>query len=116
MDLGPLRALALDLTSSAHGVTVTVTRPAPDQAPIVTRGTWATTPLEEPRPYGTTFQRNKPRRVMALPRADLPTLPVGSIILAAEFGSSTIKVWRVDSLDAQIIVEQWRAIVIEVAA
>lgn len=113
MDLGPLRALALDLTSSAHGVVATVTRPAPDQAPVVTRGVWITTPLEEPRSYGTDFQRREPRRVLALPKATVPTLPRGSIVVAADVVGGSIKVWRVDGLDPQVIPEQWRAIVTE---
>jgi len=114
MDLGPLRALALDLTSSAHGVTATVTRPAPDQAAIVTRGVWITFPLEEPRPYGTDFQRREPRRVLALPKSALATLPRGTVIVAADRVGGSIKVWRVDGLDPQVVTEQWRAIVTEV--
>jgi len=116
MDLGSLRALALDLTSAAHGVAATVTRPAPDNAPIVTRGVWITIPLEEPRPYGSDFQRREPRRVLALPKADVATLPRGSIIVALDRVGGTIKVWRVDGLDPQIVPEQWRAIVTEVLA
>ncbi len=116
MDFGPLRALALDLTASAHGVAATVSRPAPDDALIVTRGVWITTPLEETRPYGTDFQRRDPRRVFALSRATVPTLPRGSVIVAAEYLGGAIKVWRVDGLDPQVVPEQWRAIVIEVAA
>src|SRR6185436_16430516 len=114
MDLGPLRALALDLTASAHGVTATVSRPAPDNAPIVTRGIWITFPLEEPRPYGTDFQRREPRRVLALPKSALATLPRGTIIVAADRVGGSIKTWRVDGLDPQVVPEQWRAIVIEV--
>lgn len=114
MDLGPTRALALDIVSSALGVAATVTRPAPDQAPIVTRGTWVTTPLEEPRPYGTDFPRRDPRRVLALPIAAVPTLPRGTIVVALDRVGGSIKVWRVDGLDPQIVPEQWRAIVSEV--
>jgi hypothetical protein len=114
MDLGPLRALALDLTSSAHGVTATVTRPAPDNSPIVTRGIWITSPLGESRPYGTDLQRRDPRRVLALPRSAVSTLPRGSIVVAAEAPGGAVKVWRVDGLDPTVVVEQWRAIVIEV--
>ncbi len=114
MDLGPLRALALDLTASAHGVTATVTRPAPDNTPIITRGIWITTPLEEPRPYGTDFQRRAPRRVLALPLSAVQTLPRGTIIVALDRVGGSIKVWRVDGLDPPIIQEQWRATVIEV--
>jgi hypothetical protein len=114
MDLGPLRALALDLTSSAHGVVATVTRPAPDQAPIITRGVWITTPLEEPRAFGTDFARREPRRVFALSKATVPTLPRGTVMVAADRVGGSLKVWRVDGLDPQVVPEQWRAIVTEV--
>jgi hypothetical protein len=114
MDLGGLRALALDLNVSAHGVDATVTRPAPDNAPIQTRGIWVTTPLEEPRAYGTDFQRREPRRVLALARSAVPTLPRGTTVVAAETIDGTVKTFRVDGLDPMVVPEQWRAILIEV--
>lgn len=116
MDLGPLRALALDLTAAAHGVAATVTRPAPDQAPIVTRGVWITTPLEEPRAFGSVYARNTPRRVFAMAKSAVPTLPIGTTIVAADRVGGSVKVWKVDGLDPQVVPEQWRAILIEAAA
>ena len=108
-----MRALALDLIASGLGVVATVQRPAPDDTVISTRGIWITAPLEETRPYGTDFQRREPRRVFALPRAAVPTLPRGSTIVAAEYPGGAIKVWRVDGLDPSNVPEQWRAIVVE---
>ena len=99
MDLGPLRTLALSLNLGAHGVPATVTRPAPDDTPVVTTGIWITTPLEDPQPYGMDFQRAEPRRVMALPRSALASLPRETVIVAADTIGGATKTWRVDSLD-----------------
>src|SRR5687768_3198209 len=99
MDLTALRTLALDVTASVHGVAATVTRPAPDETPIETRGIWVTSPLEEPRAFGTDFQRRAPRRVLALPVSAVPTLPRGTLVSAPDQSGGAVKVWRVDGLD-----------------
>jgi len=110
MDLGPLRTLALEINLAAHGVSATVTRPAPDDTPVSTTGIWYTQPLDETRPFGTDFQRREPRRVMALPRADLSTLPRGTTIVAPETIGGTDKTWVVDGLE-RVEADTWRAIV-----
>lgn len=110
MDLGPLRTLALELNLAAHGVAATVTRPAPDDTPVTTTGIWHSGPVEDPQPYGTDFRRREPRRILALPRADLATLPRGTTISAPETIGGTAKTWVVDSLD-RVEADTWRAIV-----
>jgi hypothetical protein len=92
-----LRALALDLNLSAHGVDVTVTRPAPDDTAIATRGIWLTTETVDV-PAGE-FSRREPRRVMALRRANVPTVPRGTLIEAPEKSGDAVTVWRVDGID-----------------
>lgn len=99
MDLGPLRALASDLTQSILGVPVTVTRPVPDDTPVTTTGIWTTAPLEESRPFGTDFQRRDPRRVLALPRRTLTTVPRGTVILAPETPDGDPQTWVVDGVE-----------------
>lgn len=99
MDLGPLRALAADLTQQILGVPVTVTRPLPDVTPVVTTGIWTTTPLEESRPFGVDFQRSDPRRVLALPRRTLASVPRGTEIAAPETPDGAVLTWIVDGLD-----------------
>lgn len=99
MDLGPLRALTLQLNLQAHGVDVTVTRPAPDDTPITTRGIWLTTETQD-MPIATDFQRRDPRRVMALSRAAVPTVPRGTEIEAPEKAGDALQTWRVDGLDS----------------
>lgn len=100
MDLGALRALVLDLNLSAHGVDVTVVRPGPEDEPIDTRGIWVT-PITETVPSAFEFQRQEPRRVMALSRALVPTVPSKTYIWAPEKSGDAVQRWRVDGIDRQ---------------
>lgn len=110
MDLGPLRTLALEINLAAHGVSATVTRPAPDDTPVETTGIWHTAPPEDAQPYGTDFRRREPRRILALPRADLPTMPRGTTISAPETIGGTAKTWTVDGLE-RVEADTWRVLV-----
>jgi len=123
MDLGPLRGLAFGVNLNIWGVPATVTRPAPDNTPVETRGIW-TSELDERRPFGTDFQRREPRRVLVLPRAfaspdgtvaSLPTLPRGTSITALDCLGGTSRTWIVDGLSDPCPPDQWRAIVIVTA-
>lgn len=111
MDFGGLRALVLDLNFTTHGVPATVTRPFPDETPIVTRGIWLT-PITENAPGGTDFQRREPYRVMALSRAEIPTIPRGSLIDAPEKSGDATQTWRVDGYERQEA-DQHRVVVIQ---
>lgn len=96
---------------TAFAVAVTVTRPAPDNTPIATSGIWLT-PLAETFPHGTDFQRRDPRRVMALRRSAVPTLPRGTVVSAPEVLSGANKTWRVDGFEQSADAEHWRAVVV----
>lgn len=98
MDLGPLRALVLSINLEAHGVPVTVTRPAPDDEPIETRGIWLTPDTNE-FPIGSDFSRREPIRILALSRLVVPTVPKGTVIDAPEKAGDTMRRWLVDGLD-----------------
>jgi len=100
MDLGSLRALALDLNFSAHGFDVTVTRPAPDDDPIEARGIWLV-PVNDAVPIGSDFTRREPIRVLALKRSEVPTVPKGTGIVAPEKAGDDPVGWRVDGLERQ---------------
>ena len=106
---------SIDDALAAFGVAATVTRPAPDNTPIETTGFWVS-PLEEAQPYGTAFQRRDPRRVFVLSRIDVPTLPPGTVIEAAEYDGDTVKTWRVDTLDRAVEPDSYRAVVSQVSA
>ncbi len=78
------------------GIDVVVTRPAPDDDPIEATGIWMTPPpLDVPLSSG--FQRREARRSMALRRSEVPTVPQGTVILAAAPGQSDAVHWRVDA-------------------
>lgn len=105
MDVLELRALCYDVTSdtTAHGVPVVVTRPAPDDIPIETTGIWFTPGLARPflngMPEGLDLQRRDRHRVIGLKVADVPTVPRGTRIEAVErFGDATTA-WRVDGTE-----------------
>lgn len=110
MDLGPLRQLALTVNLNVLGVDATVTRPAPDNTPIMTRGIWSF-PLGDQQEFGVDFKRREPRRVLVLPREDVPTMPSGTLISAAEAVGGTPRTWRFDGHDAPAESGYWRAIV-----
>ena len=100
MGFEALRALALDLNLTTHGVPATFTLPAPDDDPIETTGIWLT-PLTDDFPVGSGFTRRDPIRVMAFSRAEVPIVKVGSRVLAPEKGGEIAKRWKVDGLDRQ---------------
>lgn len=110
MDLGPLRTLALEINLAAHGVAATVTRPAPDDTPIDTTAIWQTEPNQDAQPFGSDFIKTEPRRVLALPRSDVPTVPRGTLIVAPEATGGANKNWRADGLE-RTTADTWRVLV-----
>ena len=111
MTFGPLRSLVLELNQAVHGVAATVTRPAPDNTPIVTTAIWQTTaPLDEDRAYGTDFQRRQPRRILAIPRSAVATMPRGTVIVAPGQPGGADETWHVDGLEP-VQADTWRVIV-----
>jgi hypothetical protein len=96
MDLGSLRDLALELNLAAHGVEVLVTLEG--AAGIETRGIWMT-PISEDLPVAGEFQRREPRRVMALSRLELPSVPKGTVIQAPPKHGDNLEYWRVDGTE-----------------
>lgn len=79
------------------GVDATITRPSPYDIPIATRVIWLT-PNTVTLPEAD-FARREPLRVMEMKRADVPTLPRGSRIAAAERAGGPVLEWQVDRLD-----------------
>lgn len=94
LDLRPAFGLMVD----AFGLPVVVTRPAPDDTPIETNGIWVA-PVTDSVPFGTDFQRRDVRRVIAISRADVPALPHGSKLVAAEQLGDTPRTWKVDGVE-----------------
>ena len=89
----------LDPILDAFGVPAVVMRPAPDDAPIDTAVVWMT-PLNDGAPFGATLQRKEPRRALMLSREAVPTVPRGTIVLAAEQIGGQVVRWQVDGIEA----------------
>jgi hypothetical protein len=110
VSFGSLRALAFGISQAVHGVPATVTRPAPDNTPIVTTVIWAVAPVSDGQPYGSMLHRVDSRKVMAISRSDVPTLDMGTMIVAAEIDGDAAKTWVVDGIE-RALADQWRAFV-----
>lgn len=110
MSFGSLRALAFGINQAVLGVPATVTRPAPNNTPIVTTVIWAVAPASDGQPYGSALHRVDSRKVMAISRSDVPTLDNGTVIVAAEIDGDTAKTWVVDGIE-RTLADQWRAFV-----
>lgn len=94
----------------AFGVPAVVTRPVPDATPITTTVMWVADPLADGQAYGTDFHRGDPRRILALVRSVVPTVPRGTVIVAAEAAGESSKTWVIDGLD-RALTDQWRVFV-----
>lgn len=102
MDWGSLRSLVRDINFELQvdSVPATVTRPLPypDDTPITTRAIWVL-PSTEAVPFGSDFQRQEDRHVLALRRDEVPTVPTKTIVEAPETPGGTVKRWRVEGPD-----------------
>jgi hypothetical protein len=94
MDIGVVRALALDLNFEVHGVDATVTRPYPNDDPIATRAIWMT--VDTVDEAGGPFTRREGIRVMALRRDEVPTVPDGTVVVAPPKQGDDAVRWKVD--------------------
>ena len=86
------------IASALEAFSVEATVTVPGGGSVVTSGIWVT-PLSEEMPVGQDFSRREPRRVLALPRSDVPQLPRGSTIVAVEDGGAVLRTWQVDGID-----------------
>src|SRR5690242_9705076 len=101
MDFGSLRALALDVNFSVHGLPATLELATGDR--VTTRVIWLTPesdamPVDEARGRWAqdTLQRRDPIRILAVRRSDVPRVPRGSVVRVAESGGGPIRKWTVD--------------------
>jgi hypothetical protein len=110
MSFGSLRSLVLGINQAVHGVTATITRPAPDNAPIVTTVIWAIEPAGDGQPYGSDLHRIDSRKVLAISKADVPTLDRGTLVVAPELAGGANRTWQVEGIERSLA-DQWRAFV-----
>jgi len=108
-------ARAMSASFTLTGVPITVTRAAPDDAPILTRGIWLS-PTDDQQPIGRDFYRREPRKVLRIPRSDvLGRLDKGTRISAPEFEGQAIKTWQVEGYLPVQFPDEWRVILTPIA-
>jgi hypothetical protein len=109
VDLSALRAQVLALNFTAHGVDATVTPVGLDEIPDI-RAIWLTDETTE-QPAAAIAGRRQALKGMAFRKADVPSLPRGSRILAPlPTGGDPIE-WVVDSLERSEA-DHWRVLVV----
>lgn len=96
MALADLVALVTDANTAVYGVAATVTRPYPDDTPIVTSGIWDTAATES---VGSELKRREVRAAIGLRRDEVPTVPRGTLIEAAPLRGGAVQTWRVEGTD-----------------
>ena len=89
-DLRPPIASAL----GAFGVDAMVTPPG--EAAVATQAIWLA-PRTVEVPVGSDHQRTESRRVLSIPISDVPAVPMGTIISAAESEGQAAQNWKVDA-------------------
>ena len=97
----------------AFGVAATVTRPYPDDTPIETTVAWVG-PGPRQVPAGAEWSREEMLKVLGLSRLEVPTVPNGTRIVAAERLGEAAKTWQVDGL-VSLDPDETRVSVVEVA-
>lgn len=114
MSLDAAWAVGYGALVAVMGLPITVTRPAPNDTPVETRGIWLT-PQTESTPFGADLARRDPRKTLAVPRSTtLPSAPKGTVIAAAETDASDVKTWRVEGYAQPMTVDEMRLLVVEV--
>jgi hypothetical protein len=115
MDLTALRGRVLAANLAVHGVSATVTRPAPDNTPVTLTGIWLVPFAEEEMPHGRDFPRREPRRLFAIPKSALSGCPRNTLIVAAESRTgATSQTWRVDGFERSDA-DHWRVVLVPAA-
>jgi hypothetical protein len=97
VSLDALGSLALQVTFAVMGVPAILTRP--DTTVVPTSVIWLE-PILIDVPNATDLQRRESRRVAALSRTDVSSVPRGARIDAAERDGGVVQAWRVDQIDA----------------
>lgn len=112
MDLRPDMAVAL----ACYGVAAIVTRPVPDDTPIATTVIWVPPDRryrsDEVYEYRNELARRQAERlVLGVPRADVPTAPLGTIIAAPLVAGGTVQQWRIEGHERDEA-DEWRVVVV----
>lgn len=110
MGFGALRDLVLALNFGAFGLPVTIRFAFPGGDPISTTGIWLT-PLTELEPLSSDVGRQHMRRVLALKRSAVPSVPRGTRIEAPALEDGAVQGWIVDGVEREEV-EHLRVVVV----
>jgi hypothetical protein len=103
--------LRVPFTTALDAFSVPAVVTPPEGTPIETRGIWVS-PTTENRPGSIDLKRREPTRILALPLADVPSVPRGTAIVAPEMDGLEARRWRVEGFD-RLEVDHVRVIVAE---
>lgn len=101
--------VAFSEIQEAFGLVARVTRPGDDQA-IECTVVWSPT-SPELSPGGMEFQGNSSKRVMSIAKAEIDSVPDGSVVLAPEFEGGEVLSWTVDGQERAEF-DCWRVMVV----
>ena len=105
MDLRPPLSLAMDAFSVPAVVTLK------SENPVTTRGVWLS-PEAVGFDVGDEYQGRAPKRIMAIGKSDVPTIPRGTKIVAPEESGEATKTWEVQE-SARVQNDQHNIVLIE---
>lgn len=100
----------MDPIFQAFGVPVTVEWPAPDVRRLTTVGVWVPE-FTQDAPVGGVYVRREARRVLALRRDVVATVPQRTLVLAPDMAGDDPKGWRVESVE-HVDAEHHRVVVV----
>ena len=112
MGLDAAWAVGMGAMFATMGVPAVVTRPAPADTPIETSLIWVERTTPEV-PDGARVTRHDPRRIGVLSSADVPSIPTGTMVEAADTQDGTAQRWKVDGI-ARVDADQVRVILLPV--
>lgn len=108
LDIRPPLSAAL----AAFGVAGTVT--VAGEEPVETTVLWSATDTVEVPVGGGDYKRVEERRVMSIAKADVPRVPMGTLVTAPEYSGAADRTWKVDAIQHEDF-DHIRAVMVEVA-
>lgn len=93
------------------GLAATVTAPRAERA-VETTVIWVP-PSSVDVPTAADLTRKTPIRILALKRAEVTDIPIGTLIEVAELSDEDVKIWRVEEFD-RVEADIVRVVVVEV--
>lgn len=105
----------LGVTLDVLGLDIVITRPAPDDIPIPTKGIWLQ-PLDESAPFGNSMARRSGGKVMFIGKTDeIQGLDQGTVIESAELEGGPVLTWVVAGYVDAVARDSIRVVLVQTA-